>query len=189
MPQKFSPFPFTSTLSHLWPHFPGSCHCPVPSPFAEWAPSFPQPSINEKCGSLFRNDEKFQESESRALSQMCSTVQLAHLSMKPALFICITITQPRKFSFLTSKESVYLLAAWRVLVMALHITGRRRRKKKKPNFLLVYYLSDSEMGYNYGVTFPTANMFQCKQLTPVLLAGLKRLLRDCGKLQCPMNNK
>jgi hypothetical protein len=62
-------------------------------------------------------------------------------------------------------------------------------ENKKPNFLLVYYLSDGEMGCNYGVTFPTANMFQCKQLTPVLLAGLKRLLRDCGKLQCPMNNK
>lgn len=61
--------------------------------------------------------------------------------------------------------------------------------KKKPNFLLVYYLSDSEMGYNYGVTFPTANMFQCKQLTPALLAGLKRLLGDWGTFPCPMNNK
>ena len=71
-------------------------------------------------------------------------------------------------------------------------TTRKNTGKKHISthrFLLVYYLSDSEMGYNYGVTFPTANMFQCKQLTPVLLAGLKRLLRDCGKLQCPMNNK
>lgn len=62
-------------------------------------------------------------------------------------------------------------------------------ENKKANFLLVYYLSDGEMGYNYGVTFPAANMFQCKQLTPVLLAGLKRLLRDCAKLQCPVNNE
>lgn len=67
---------------------------------------------------------------------------------------------------------------------------KEKKTKKKPNFLLVYYLSDSEMGYNYGVTFPTANMFQCKQLTAAVpLAGLRRLLGDYGKLQCPMNNK
>lgn len=131
VPQKFSPFPFTSTLISLWPHLHGSCHCPVPSPFADWVPSFSQPSKNEKCGSSFKNDKKFQKSESRALSQMCSTAPLARLSTKPAQLICITITQPWKFSFLTIKESFYLPAAWRVLVMVLHITGRRGEKKKR----------------------------------------------------------
>lgn len=66
---------------------------------------------------------------------------------------------------------------------------QKKKIRKKPNFLLVYYLSDSEMRYNYGVTFPTANMFRRKQLTLVLLAGLKRLRRDYGELQCPMNDK
>lgn len=37
--------------------------------------------------------------------------------------------------------------------------------KKKPNFLVVYYLSDGETGPNCGVTFPTANTVQGKQLT------------------------
>lgn len=134
VPQKFLHFLSQQLSPHLSPYLHGSYHCPVPSPFADWAPSFSQPSTNETCGSLFKNDEEFQESESRALSQMCSTAQLARLSTKPALLICITITQPWKFSFLTSKESFYLLAAWRVLVMVLHITGRRGGKKKETQF-------------------------------------------------------
>jgi len=58
-----------------------------------------------------------------------------------------------------------------------------KQQKKRTSLHFVYYLSDRGMQHNYIVTFPTANIFYCKQLTLVSLADFKRLLIWYAKLQ------